>query len=139
MKIAEALVDNTKQLTNKTRLWMEAHPNSPEPRDYSEYPGKMDHCTVMIMKVRNLEPVSTTRGDPKASMGFFFGGRGREEGEGRKGKGGRKRGGREEGRKEGRKGRRKGERGRERGWREGRDRGGEEGWSLREKGRRGTC
>lgn len=73
MKIAEALVENTRRLTNKTRSWMEAHPNSPEPKNYSEYPGKMDHCTVMIMEVkcvtilylllitscRNLEPTTT--------------------------------------------------------------------------------
>eukprot|EP01126_Amoeba_proteus_P006873 TRINITY_DN12429_c0_g1_i2.p1 TRINITY_DN12429_c0_g1~~TRINITY_DN12429_c0_g1_i2.p1 ORF type:complete len:295 (+),score=81.92 TRINITY_DN12429_c0_g1_i2:103-987(+) len=50
--IAQALVENSRKLTMKTRMWMETHPNSAEPKNYVEYPGKMDHCTCLVMKVK---------------------------------------------------------------------------------------
>jgi hypothetical protein len=31
------------------RTWLEAHPNEPEPKNYSEFPGKMDHVTAVAI------------------------------------------------------------------------------------------
>lgn len=51
-----ALVIHSKNVTEKSRNYMEADPNAVEPKDYKEYPGKMDHATCIALKVGPFLP-----------------------------------------------------------------------------------
>jgi hypothetical protein len=43
------MVQNSLATTNKTRTYMEKYPNETEPKNYAEFPGKMDHVTSIAI------------------------------------------------------------------------------------------
>lgn len=43
------MVYNSLATTHKTRTFMETHPNELEPKNYAEFPGKMDHVTSIAI------------------------------------------------------------------------------------------
>jgi len=49
--IANKIINYCLKLTEKTRVYMEAHPNNLQPRDYKDYPGKVDHSTCLVTRV----------------------------------------------------------------------------------------
>eukprot|EP01125_Pyxidicula_operculata_P013189 TRINITY_DN4362_c0_g1_i4.p1 TRINITY_DN4362_c0_g1~~TRINITY_DN4362_c0_g1_i4.p1 ORF type:complete len:1108 (-),score=247.18 TRINITY_DN4362_c0_g1_i4:1087-4044(-) len=53
-KISTALVEMCLKITDKSRQYMEANPNKPEPSDYVSYPGKMDHTTCIVITAPTL-------------------------------------------------------------------------------------
>lgn len=42
-------------VTGKGRQWMEQNPKEKLPMDYSSFPGKMDHATVIVVRVGEFE------------------------------------------------------------------------------------
>ena len=49
--ICEDLTDYCHQLTSFSRKFMVENPTQYEPEDKKQYPGKMDHCSVVALKV----------------------------------------------------------------------------------------
>jgi hypothetical protein len=41
---------------------MEANPNLPEPTNYFEYPGKMDHTTCLCLRIQYVEEIERDEG-----------------------------------------------------------------------------
>lgn len=60
-KFARALLDHCKATTKKTRDFMEQNPQASEPRNYREYPGKMDHTTCVCVRVGQFVPSNIIR------------------------------------------------------------------------------
>ena len=50
-KIVEKLLQYCVDTTKSSREWSEANPNSKLPKDYVQFPGKMDHATVIACKI----------------------------------------------------------------------------------------
>eukprot|EP01128_Nolandella_sp_AFSM9_P000306 TRINITY_DN10475_c0_g1_i1.p1 TRINITY_DN10475_c0_g1~~TRINITY_DN10475_c0_g1_i1.p1 ORF type:complete len:1344 (+),score=264.20 TRINITY_DN10475_c0_g1_i1:27-4034(+) len=48
------LIEHALSSTSKTLKYMEDNPTLPEPADYRDYPGKMDHTTCVCMKVGEM-------------------------------------------------------------------------------------
>uniref|UniRef100_A0A6B2KY14 PPM-type phosphatase domain-containing protein n=1 Tax=Arcella intermedia TaxID=1963864 RepID=A0A6B2KY14_9EUKA len=44
------LVDHCYKTTGNSRAYMELHQNAAEPTPYSQYPGKMDHVTAIVLR-----------------------------------------------------------------------------------------
>jgi len=55
----EKLVSHAVALTQKSREWMETQ-EKPLPNDIIQYPGKMDHATVLCFQVGKLKSSSRT-------------------------------------------------------------------------------
>jgi serine/threonine protein phosphatase PrpC len=56
--VATACVNNALQMTNNSRTFMEQNPTKPEPSDHVEYPGKMDHATIVALQATPYFPKS---------------------------------------------------------------------------------
>jgi len=54
-RITETLLKIAWKTTEPSRKYMELNPNLPEPTNYVEYPGKMDHTTCVCLRIQNLE------------------------------------------------------------------------------------
>eukprot|EP01121_Diplochlamys_sp_Union-15-3_P007903 TRINITY_DN2050_c0_g2_i3.p1 TRINITY_DN2050_c0_g2~~TRINITY_DN2050_c0_g2_i3.p1 ORF type:complete len:621 (-),score=90.69 TRINITY_DN2050_c0_g2_i3:79-1941(-) len=52
--ITTSLLEYSKDITKLSRKFLEENPDKPEPRDYKNYPGKMDHCTVVTVLLGNM-------------------------------------------------------------------------------------
>jgi len=46
-----ALIDHCRKLTVTTRLFMEANPEKGLPKDYVQFPGKVDHTTCVAIRI----------------------------------------------------------------------------------------
>jgi len=69
-EITTKLMQNSIQVTSKSREFMEANPNEAEPKGYDRFPGKMDHTTCITIKVKSLEIVhSPNRTERRLSTG----------------------------------------------------------------------
>jgi hypothetical protein len=42
-------------ITSRGREWMEQNPKEKLPADYEKYPGKMDHCTGVVLKIAEFD------------------------------------------------------------------------------------
>ena len=49
--ITKKLIDYCKQITRRSRLWMEQNPSKKLPEDYTNFPGKLDHTTCLAFVV----------------------------------------------------------------------------------------
>ena len=49
--VLQKLLYHVVSQTAKSRNFMEENPGKKQPTNYSEYPGKMDHCTCAVYKV----------------------------------------------------------------------------------------
>jgi hypothetical protein len=52
---SQKLLNHAKSTTSLSRKWMEENPGKRMPKDYSNFPGKMDHTTVFCYKVTAIE------------------------------------------------------------------------------------
>jgi hypothetical protein len=55
--IARRLIDHCLRVTKPTRDFMQANPTKREPTDHTQFPGKMDHTSALVMRVRPPAPV----------------------------------------------------------------------------------
>eukprot|EP01116_Phalansterium_solitarium_P012300 TRINITY_DN28477_c0_g1_i1.p1 TRINITY_DN28477_c0_g1~~TRINITY_DN28477_c0_g1_i1.p1 ORF type:complete len:516 (-),score=151.74 TRINITY_DN28477_c0_g1_i1:292-1671(-) len=46
-----SLIERCQQITEPSRAWMEENPNKKLPENYTQYPGKMDHTTVIAISI----------------------------------------------------------------------------------------
>jgi hypothetical protein len=53
-QFTHALIQHCLKTTNKARAYMEKNPTKPEPNNYVEYPGKMDHATCVTVRVGSI-------------------------------------------------------------------------------------
>jgi len=53
--ITSRILKHCLNVTGKGRQWMEQNPKEKLPMDYASFPGKMDHATVVVLKVGNYE------------------------------------------------------------------------------------
>eukprot|EP01125_Pyxidicula_operculata_P013390 TRINITY_DN4439_c0_g1_i2.p1 TRINITY_DN4439_c0_g1~~TRINITY_DN4439_c0_g1_i2.p1 ORF type:complete len:1494 (-),score=306.43 TRINITY_DN4439_c0_g1_i2:277-4758(-) len=53
--IVDALITHCNTTTLKIRQYMENNPSKPQPKDYSEYPGKVDHTTCLVVRATTVE------------------------------------------------------------------------------------
>jgi hypothetical protein len=51
--VSEAIVEHCLGVTAKGRAFMEENPGKPQPASFAEYPGKMDHISVVVYHVCN--------------------------------------------------------------------------------------
>lgn len=49
--LCRRLLRHTQDLTQKCRDFMESHPHAAQPKNYSDFPGKMDHTTCIVFRV----------------------------------------------------------------------------------------
>uniref|UniRef100_A0A6B2L221 PPM-type phosphatase domain-containing protein n=1 Tax=Arcella intermedia TaxID=1963864 RepID=A0A6B2L221_9EUKA len=56
-EITKKLILNSFMVTERSRTYMENHPNEAEPKSYKAFPGKMDHVTCITIKIKSLEEV----------------------------------------------------------------------------------
>ena len=49
-KVTEYLLQFAEEVTDNSRTFMEVYPGKPQPKDYTVYPGKMDHTSVLIIQ-----------------------------------------------------------------------------------------
>jgi len=54
-RITNKIMHHCIQVTGRGREWMEQNPKEKLPNDYVQYPGKMDHATVVTIKIGNFE------------------------------------------------------------------------------------
>eukprot|EP01122_Echinamoeba_exundans_P009097 TRINITY_DN3138_c0_g1_i1.p1 TRINITY_DN3138_c0_g1~~TRINITY_DN3138_c0_g1_i1.p1 ORF type:complete len:1118 (+),score=161.61 TRINITY_DN3138_c0_g1_i1:1174-4527(+) len=54
--LVSAVIRNSVDVTLASRSFMESNPDKPEPEDHSEFPGKMDHTTVVALLAQCLQP-----------------------------------------------------------------------------------
>jgi len=47
------IVDHCIKTTDNSRKWMEQNPDKAEPKDYKNFPGKMDHATCLSLRVND--------------------------------------------------------------------------------------
>jgi len=59
-QFVEKLVSHTVSITQKSREWMETQ-DKPLPSDQIQYPGKMDHATVICFQVGKLKTTNSSR------------------------------------------------------------------------------
>lgn len=57
--ITHKLMDHCREITNVSRQYMIDNPNKRLPNDYSLYPGKMDHSSILSIRVGFLAPKSS--------------------------------------------------------------------------------
>eukprot|EP01103_Thecamoeba_quadrilineata_P013422 TRINITY_DN3726_c0_g1_i1.p1 TRINITY_DN3726_c0_g1~~TRINITY_DN3726_c0_g1_i1.p1 ORF type:complete len:103 (+),score=16.87 TRINITY_DN3726_c0_g1_i1:213-521(+) len=50
-EVVERLIDYCVDVTRQGREWMEGHCDMALPGDYVTYPGKMDHTSVVCLKI----------------------------------------------------------------------------------------
>lgn len=50
--VTEKLIQYAITVTEKSKVFMETHPNQPLPSDYKLYPGKLDHTSCVSIKVK---------------------------------------------------------------------------------------
>lgn len=49
-QLSNAVIDHCLEETKASRKFMEENPVKPLPKNYAEYPGKMDHITCVCMR-----------------------------------------------------------------------------------------
>jgi hypothetical protein len=54
-RITSKIMHHCIAVTGRGREWMEQNPKEKLPNDYVKYPGKMDHATVVVLRVGNFE------------------------------------------------------------------------------------
>jgi len=54
-RITNKIMHHCLSVTGRGREWMEQNPKEKLPNDYVQYPGKMDHATVVTIKIGNFE------------------------------------------------------------------------------------
>lgn len=57
--ITDRLINHCLEVTRKAREFMESNPNKKQPTDYIEFPGKMDHTTLVTFIVGHKGPPPT--------------------------------------------------------------------------------
>lgn len=63
--LTRALLQHGMNITSKSRGFMEANPNSPEPADHTNFPGKMDHITAIGLRAGCLLEEKLTNKEKK--------------------------------------------------------------------------
>jgi serine/threonine protein phosphatase PrpC len=53
--ILSKILQHCLSLTHKSREWMITNPNRRLPRDYKQFPGKMDHATAVLFKLQSTK------------------------------------------------------------------------------------
>lgn len=48
------VIEYCQKLTAPSREWMEQHPGMPLPDDFKTYPGKLDHTTILAVRLHSL-------------------------------------------------------------------------------------
>lgn len=59
--VARTLIKHGMETTLKSREFMEAHPNNPEPEDHLTFPGKMDHITAIVIRAGSMLEAQTNK------------------------------------------------------------------------------
>eukprot|EP01103_Thecamoeba_quadrilineata_P014498 TRINITY_DN4338_c0_g1_i1.p1 TRINITY_DN4338_c0_g1~~TRINITY_DN4338_c0_g1_i1.p1 ORF type:complete len:848 (-),score=174.70 TRINITY_DN4338_c0_g1_i1:82-2625(-) len=64
------LLEHCQAVTSNSRAFMEKYPGRPLPPDYFNYPGKMDHSTVVTIRLRcaRLGLLETIKGPPQTTF-----------------------------------------------------------------------
>eukprot|EP01094_Clydonella_sp_ATCC50884_P011330 TRINITY_DN21127_c0_g1_i1.p1 TRINITY_DN21127_c0_g1~~TRINITY_DN21127_c0_g1_i1.p1 ORF type:complete len:754 (+),score=257.55 TRINITY_DN21127_c0_g1_i1:278-2539(+) len=53
--ITQALIRHARAITNSVRTYMEDHPSMKQPKDYQNFPGKMDHTSCLSFRVGRVD------------------------------------------------------------------------------------
>eukprot|EP01102_Stenamoeba_stenopodia_P006379 TRINITY_DN1747_c0_g2_i1.p1 TRINITY_DN1747_c0_g2~~TRINITY_DN1747_c0_g2_i1.p1 ORF type:complete len:432 (+),score=91.90 TRINITY_DN1747_c0_g2_i1:179-1474(+) len=73
--LTEALMKHAINITHHPRRFMETNPNAAQPKDFTLYPGKMDHITCVSVRVGSLpsHPYTCLQSvlDDPVARGFF--------------------------------------------------------------------
>jgi len=60
-QFTKRVIEHCVNITHNSRRFMEEHTGSSLPCDYSQFPGKMDHTTVAVIRVQKAAQMATAR------------------------------------------------------------------------------